>query len=117
MWLYVHIVSTCPPLNAPDNGIMTCVLGDDDVATHMDYCTFTCKNGYRMSGSYTRKCLTSYGNAKWTGYAARCYGMLKMIKLFCYALTLLNTDCFMFICMYHCVRLKFTVLLLFFMYS
>ena len=55
---------------------MTCVLGDDDVATHMDYCTFTCNNGYRMSGSHTRKCLTSYGHAKWTGYAARCKGTL-----------------------------------------
>ena len=55
MALYIHIVP-CPPLSQPENGKINCSLGDDDVTSYEDTCTFTCNTGYELTGTETRIC-------------------------------------------------------------
>ena len=40
----------------PDNGMITCSLGDDVVQSYEDTCSFTCNTGYELTGSDTRTC-------------------------------------------------------------
>ena len=59
----------CPSLTAPSNGMISCMLGGDGVANLDDTCTFTCNNGYQLTGSGTRTC----GNDEsWSGNDAMC---------------------------------------------
>ncbi|XP_065899767.1 CUB and sushi domain-containing protein 1-like [Dysidea avara] len=46
----------CPSLTNPNNGIITCSLGDDGVPSYEDTCSFTCNTGYELTGSDTRTC-------------------------------------------------------------
>ena len=50
------LLVACSPLNDPSNGIMNCSLGDDNITSYEDTCSFTCKTGYELTGSDTRTC-------------------------------------------------------------
>ena len=49
-------ITECRPFTAPDNGDIECSLGDDGQPSLGDTCTFTCDNGYKLSGSVIRSC-------------------------------------------------------------
>ena len=54
----------CPPLHDPNNGKISCSLGEDNVLSYEDTCSFTCNTGYELTGSDTRTC-QSVGS--WSG--------------------------------------------------
>ena len=60
---------TCPPLTAPDNGMINCLLGEDGEANPGDTCTFTCEDGYELGGSTFRTC---QNDGSWSGTDATC---------------------------------------------
>ena len=64
-----HLVPTCPPLTAPDNGDIDCSLGDDGEANPGDTCTFTCDDGYELGGSTSRTC---GDDGNWSGTDTTC---------------------------------------------
>ena len=57
-------VVPCPSLTDPNNGVMTCSLGDDGVPSYKDTCSFTCNTGYELTVSDTRICQS---NGSWSG--------------------------------------------------
>ena len=59
-----YFVVSCASLTDPDNGVISCSLGDDGVPSYEDTCSFTCNTGYELTGSNTRTC-QSDGN--WSG--------------------------------------------------
>ena len=59
-----YFVVSCVSLTDPDNGVISCSLGDDGVPSYEDTCSFTCNTGYELTGSDTRTC-QSDGN--WSG--------------------------------------------------
>jgi len=63
---------TCPPLTAPDNGDIDCSLGDDGAPTNGDTCTFTCDDGFELSGSQTQRCRVRNNRGSWRGNPATC---------------------------------------------
>ena len=65
--LYVSV--SCSMLTDPNNGTISCSLGDDGVPLYEDTCSFTCNTGYELTGSDTRTC-QSDGN--WSGTGATC---------------------------------------------
>ena len=71
MNFYLHRI-VCETLTAPDNGDINCSLGEDGLPTNRDTCTFTCDDGFVLSGSETRRCRIRRGQASWTGDEAMC---------------------------------------------
>jgi len=63
------ILVACPSLTDPDNGSMTCSLGDDEVPTYGDTCSFTCNTGYELTGSDNRTCQSK---GRWNGSKPIC---------------------------------------------
>ena len=59
----------CSSLAGPNNGMISCSLGDDGVSSYEDTCSFTCNTGYELTGSDTRTC-QSDGN--WSDNEAMC---------------------------------------------
>jgi len=59
----------CPPLTDPENGVMTCLLGDDEVPSYGDICNFTCNTFFNQTGSRTRTCQS---NESWSGTETMC---------------------------------------------
>jgi len=57
----------CPSLTNPENGTITCSLGDDGIPSYEDTCNFTCNAGYELTGSDTRTCQS---NGSWDGNEA-----------------------------------------------
>jgi len=66
--IFVYIVS-CPSLTDPNNGVMTCSLGDDGVPSYKDTCTFICNVGYLLTGSDFRTCQS---DGSWSGTETMC---------------------------------------------
>ena len=61
----MHIISVpCLVLTNPNNGAITCSLGDDGVPSYEDTCSFTCNTGYELTGSDTRTCQS---DESWSG--------------------------------------------------
>ena len=56
MLFLLYYIVQCPSLSAPTNGMITCSLGDDGVATDGDTCSFTCFTGYELTGSDIKTC-------------------------------------------------------------
>ena len=61
--VFFHLVS-CPPLTAPDNGMIDCT-----GSLFEDTCTFSCDDGYELTGSETRTC---QGDGTWSGNISMC---------------------------------------------
>ena len=49
--------------------MMNCSLGDDEVPSYEDTCSFTCNTGYELTGSDTTICQS---NGSWNGSDAVC---------------------------------------------
>ena len=56
-------------LTDPSNGVIRCLLGDDNVISYEDTCNFTCNTGYELTGSDTRTCQS---NGSWSGSTTTC---------------------------------------------
>jgi len=61
---------TCPSLTNPNNGLMTCSLGDDGVPSYETTCSFTCNTGYELIGSNTKTCQS---DGRWSGSEPICF--------------------------------------------
>jgi len=72
--------ASCDFLSAPGNGRIDCSLGDDGVPTNGDICTFTCDDGFELSGSKKRRCRIRNSRSRWIGNEATC-DMLGMTLL------------------------------------
>jgi len=80
--ILMYIAVACPSLTDPDNGIMTCLLGDDGISFYKDTCTFICNVGYILSGSHTRTCQS---DGRWSGSDARCRkGCISVFFFVCF---------------------------------
>ena len=68
--MLTNYLVSCPPLNDPDNGRSSCLLGGD-VGTHFyeDTCSFTCNTGYELTGSNERTCQS---DNSWSGSPVSC---------------------------------------------
>jgi len=64
-----YLAVPCPSLTDPNNGVMTCSLGDDGVTSYKDTCSFTCNTGYKLSSSDTRTCQS---DGSWSGSKTIC---------------------------------------------
>ncbi|XP_065887354.1 P-selectin-like [Dysidea avara] len=60
---------SCPSLTNPNNGTITCSLGDDEVPSYEDTCSFTCNTGYDLTGTNPRNCQS---NGSWRGAKTNC---------------------------------------------
>ena len=80
MYMLLLLGRVCPPLMAPDNGMIDCSLGDDGAATNGDTCTVTCNDGFTLRGDATRTCRINRRGIRWLGDEARCVqGMHEVI--------------------------------------
>ena len=71
----MHIVF-CPSFNHPNNGTVSCSLGDDKVSSYEDTCSFTCNTGYELTGSDTRICQS---DRSWSGNETICERGIKSL--------------------------------------
>ena len=62
--IILNLIAPCPSLANPNNGMITCSLGDDGVPSYEDTCSFTCNTGYELTDSDTRTCLN---DGSWSG--------------------------------------------------
>ena len=56
-------------MDSPSNGMVNCSLGDDEVSSFEDTCSFTCDTGYDITGSDTRTCQS---DGSWSGNDVVC---------------------------------------------
>jgi len=71
----------CPSLTDPNNGVITCSLGEDRVPSFEDTCSFTCSTGYELTGSDTRTCQS---DGSWSETDDVCRrGTFGNVKLLC----------------------------------
>ena len=64
------LLVSCPVLDTPDNGTISCSLGGDTVPDPGESCTYTCDSGYELTGdSRTRTCLN---DGSWSGSDTMC---------------------------------------------
>ena len=60
---------SCSSLTKPNNGMISCSLGDDETPFYEDTCSFTCNTGYELTGSDTRTCQS---DGSWSGTNIMC---------------------------------------------
>ena len=60
---------TCPIFGDLVSGMVNCIVGDDSDLNPGDTCTFTCNDGYMISGSTNRTC---QNDGTWNGSNAMC---------------------------------------------
>ena len=73
------VVVTCSSLTDPNNGMITCSLGDDGVHSYEDTCSFSCNTGYELTGSDIRSCQS---NGIWSGVNTYCTNGKKPSLIF-----------------------------------
>ena len=49
--MVVSFTVKCTILEDLENGYLTCSLGDDGIFSYQDTCSYTCGNGYKLTGS------------------------------------------------------------------
>lgn len=90
--LSVFLAVRCPTIMAPQHGHMSC---DGDLAASNIYpnrCTFTCDDGFRMSGASVISCAAS---GEWTDQPPTCQGQKKKIIIVCHTINSLHVaSCF-----------------------
>ena len=67
--MMICFLVSCPSLDNPSNGMISCSLGDDAVPSYEDTCSFTCNTGYELTDSDTRTCQS---DGSWSGSTALC---------------------------------------------
>ena len=65
----VILLVPCSPLTNPNNGMINCSLGDDNITSYEDICSFTCNTGYNLNGSSERTCQS---DGSWSGSPVSC---------------------------------------------
>ena len=65
----LYTLVPCPSLTDPNNGIITCSLGDDGAPSYEDTCNFTCNTDYELTGSDNRTCQS---DGSWSGNVTMC---------------------------------------------
>ena len=68
---------SCPSLMQPNNGMMNCSLGDDNIISYEDTCNFRCTIGYELSDNDIRIC---QGNGSWSGIEPVCRRSMYLDK-------------------------------------
>jgi len=68
------------PLTNPNNGVITCSLGDDVVPSYEDTCSFTCNAGYELNGSDNRTCQS---DRSWSGAETMCRRGIHYVCITC----------------------------------
>jgi len=68
----LSLVVTCPILDAPDNGMIVCSLGDDGLPTNGDTCTYSCNPGFELNGRKRRTCSVQRRRGPWSGQEPTC---------------------------------------------
>ena len=63
------LLVNCSALTDPNNGVVNCSLGDDEIPSYEDTCSFTCNTGYELNSSDTRTCQS---DGSWSGSDAIC---------------------------------------------
>ena len=63
------LLVTCPSLTNPNNGMISCSLGGNNIPNPEESCTFMCNAGYDLNGSGTRTC---QNNGNWSGSDVTC---------------------------------------------
>ena len=51
------------------NGLINCSLGDDEVSSYEDTCSYTCNTGYELTDRNNRTC---QDNGSWSGSDIMC---------------------------------------------
>jgi len=64
---------SCTPLVGPDNGAITCT-----GSVYEDTCSFTCDDGYELTGSDTRTC---QNDGNWNGTEAGCEQGIFVVQI------------------------------------
>jgi len=77
----------CPDLGQLDNGTISCMFGDDGVASYQDTCRFSCAEGYHLSGSTSRTCQS---DGTWSGSSATCQRGKMTVNTICLKTQLWN---------------------------
>ena len=73
----ILLIVFCSSLANPNNGMISCSLGDDGVYSYEDICNFTCNTGYELTGSDTRTCQS---DGSWSGSKNNCTrGKVKLV--------------------------------------
>jgi len=73
-----YLLVLCLSLIDPNNGKITCSLGDDEAPSYEDMCDFTCNTGYELTGSDIRTCQS---DGSWSGNNTICRrGEMKCVK-------------------------------------
>ena len=65
----VILLVSCTLLTDPNNGTITCSLGDDNITSYEETCSFTCNTGYELTGSSERTCQS---DGSWSGSPVSC---------------------------------------------
>ena len=69
--LMCFLLVTCPSLTSPTKGMISCLLGGDNIPNPEENCTFTCNTGYELMGTGTRYC---QNDGSWSGSESTCIG-------------------------------------------
>ena len=67
--LYCDFAVQCTTLVAPESGNIQCSLGDDEIPSYEDNCSFTCYTGYELTGNNSRACQS---DGSWNGTETMC---------------------------------------------
>ena len=76
------MIVMCSSLTNPDNGMISCSLGDDGIPSYEDTCIFTCDTGYELTGirSDARTC---QNDGNWSGGNTTCNrGIMEPCQIF-----------------------------------
>ena len=85
MCLQYSNITECEPLTDPTNGNINCELGDNGVPTDGDTCSYTCNDGYELTGNEMRTCQS---NGSWSGNHDVCSrGVLYVIIKLCMSIS------------------------------
>ena len=70
MYVFKNLyIVQCPELRDPMNGRISCSLISNPIFLYEDTCSFTCNNGYGLTGSSERTCQS---NGSWSGSPVSC---------------------------------------------
>ena len=58
--------------------MIACSLGDDDIFSYEDTCSFTCNDGYVLSGSHMRTCMS---DGMWSDSDTTCSGKTFLVVI------------------------------------
>ena len=80
--VYINIRTSvlCSSLADPNNGVINCSLGDDEVPSYEDSCNFTCNTGHELAGSNTRTCQS---DGIWSGTNTMCIRGMYHVLYYC----------------------------------